>query len=72
MLRYREVSLAAILYTSNKVDPTSVLPVEISQEICSYLPPGNYLAMKFVNRAFHAATLLSSGRETDRRACNRT
>jgi hypothetical protein len=46
---------------SIKVDPTSVLPVEIMQQILSHLPPGAYLTTKFVSRSFYATTLRANG-----------
>jgi len=49
--------------TSIRIDPTSVLPVELMQQIHSHLPPGDYLTIKFVSRSFHASTLLASGRD---------
>lgn len=47
--------------TSIKLNPLSVLPIEIIQQILSHLPPDTYLATKFVSRAFHAATFLPPG-----------
>ena len=49
--------------TSIRVDPLSVLPVEIVQQILLHLPPASYISTKFVNHDFHAATLLSSGHD---------
>jgi len=45
------------------LSPFIVLPLELLQDILEQLPDAAYMAMKFVCRSFHAATLSANGRE---------